>query len=517
MRFEQPTYQDTLRRVFEFEKYNNNTDFFIELDYFVNRDNFVSGLNDDFNKSKPLDTYLCAENGKKIFRNFNIFELSSKGYRLIKEEIAVVNYDEDVYKITETYGYAPSDYFIEQDTEIVQMLGYETKIVGGMEVSLKPFTLQHRAQGTLEINGVCQGDVVYFNRGAAYWKCGLSWRTWYGLVSAFVNVDKDQAIVSVPEFITIKKISDSGEPAQHKAFGGKDLLMMQGPAPTPHLWSRCIPSKNQIVPVENIIRISTSKPQMIRKTTLVNRNGVEVGDAKRGETVKNLYNRKDHCNVSVDFSEYAQTQGKQADTFWVVEDNTIERVGNLWKQIIKVSEPLLMEGWYIPENSEDDEAYKIYLGETESNAGYFMSFYKVPEDELKIYKIVEGLSDMAMSDDVKNSLKSSLVYVVKEQKNGYEQKIHSGTIEWNEKYAQWIDPENSRRIKINGNIVYPNARLDVFVEEVAANIDNFVNDLNLDTTKAYTCEFFEDDEKLAARTVAFDNEAQIWVDKNDSY
>lgn len=514
MRFEQPTYQDTLRKIFEFEKYNNNTDFFIELDYFVNRDNFVSELNDDFNKSKPLDTYLCAENGKKIFRNFNIFELSSKGYRLIKEEIAVVNYDEDVYKITETYGYAPSDYFIEQDTEIVQMLGYETKIVGGIEVSLKPYTLQHKSQGIVEINGVCQGDVVYFTRGAAYWKCGLSWRTWYGLVSAFVRVDNDLGIISMPGFITVSKISESGEPAQHKWYGGQEVMMGDGPFPSPHLWSRCIPSKSQIVPVENIVIIWPTKPDMIRKTVLVNRNGVEVGDAKRGEIVKNLYNRKDRCNVSVDFSEYAETQGKQADTFWVVEDNTIERVGNLWKQIIKVSEPLLMDGWDIPENSEDDESYKIYLGVTESNAGYFMSFYKDPEDELKIYKIVEELSYMAMGD-VNNSLKSPLVYVVKEQRIGYEQKIHSGTIEWNEKYNHWIDPVYSRKVVVNNNLVYPKTITDFFVEDVAPKINEYVSDLNLNPESEYVCAYYEDNRLLENRTIAFDDNAQIWVDKNE--
>lgn len=108
-RFDTPTYQDTWRRVYKFARYADKTNYFIEVDYFVNRDAFKSRV--DRNSPPALDLTLKAENGRRIFRNLSSAvreEISTRNYVLLTESESAVNESQDMLKITETYGYAPN-------------------------------------------------------------------------------------------------------------------------------------------------------------------------------------------------------------------------------------------------------------------------------------------------------------------------------------------------------------------------------------------------------------------------
>lgn len=107
--FNTPTYQDTWRRVYKFERFADKTNYFIEVDYFVRRDAFKSRVNR--NSPPALDLTLKAENGKRIFRNLSAAvreEISTRNYVLLTESESAVNESQDILKITETYGYAPN-------------------------------------------------------------------------------------------------------------------------------------------------------------------------------------------------------------------------------------------------------------------------------------------------------------------------------------------------------------------------------------------------------------------------
>ncbi len=117
-----PQYQDTFRYNWEFEQYDNNrTEFWLEVDYFINRDAFETRIVN--NTSPSLDWDVRAENKKKIFRDFNVSKYSSRGYKLLKELPDIANADEDILKVTELYGYAPSQTFVQYGSGTVQIPG----------------------------------------------------------------------------------------------------------------------------------------------------------------------------------------------------------------------------------------------------------------------------------------------------------------------------------------------------------------------------------------------------------
>ena len=107
--FNTPTYQDTWRRVYKFERYADKTNYFIELDYFVRRDAYQSRVNRS--SPPPLDMALKAENGRGIFRGLSAAvreEIAGRNYVLLTERESAANESQDILKITETYGYAPN-------------------------------------------------------------------------------------------------------------------------------------------------------------------------------------------------------------------------------------------------------------------------------------------------------------------------------------------------------------------------------------------------------------------------
>lgn len=123
-KFKTPQYQDTFRYNWAFEKYGDKTNFWLEIDYFINRENFETRTS-----NRPLlDFNLRAENREKIFRNFSstqIAILQAKGYKLLAENVIPSNADEDILKVTELYGYATSNSYTLTGSEVYSFLPIE--------------------------------------------------------------------------------------------------------------------------------------------------------------------------------------------------------------------------------------------------------------------------------------------------------------------------------------------------------------------------------------------------------
>ncbi len=107
--FNSPCYDDTFRRNYFFKEYKNFTEYFIELDYWIMREAFVSRIGATLNLDQTH--YDGSGNGGKIFRDVSTTELATfaaRGYFLGDETIdAGTSKFGDIYHVTELYVYAP--------------------------------------------------------------------------------------------------------------------------------------------------------------------------------------------------------------------------------------------------------------------------------------------------------------------------------------------------------------------------------------------------------------------------
>ena len=114
--FDNRCYDDLFRRVFEFEQYGGRKDiFWIELDYYITRDCFVSRI------GAELDVSMKSFSGNEIFRDaLDRDAIAAIPYKVIDERVEPQTAFQDIYKVTEVYGYAPSETFNSYSGEVVQ-------------------------------------------------------------------------------------------------------------------------------------------------------------------------------------------------------------------------------------------------------------------------------------------------------------------------------------------------------------------------------------------------------------
>ncbi len=116
--FKTPAYDCLFRRKFEFEKFGRMDIYWIELDYWIDRDSFESRI------GRPLDVNMVSYGGIPIFKDARDKSfIASKNMVLIKETPSVQLGFQDVYKVTELYGYAPDETFIQHSAEVVSFPG----------------------------------------------------------------------------------------------------------------------------------------------------------------------------------------------------------------------------------------------------------------------------------------------------------------------------------------------------------------------------------------------------------
>ena len=114
--FDNRCYDDLFRRVFEFEQYGGRKDiFWIELDYYITRDCFVSRI------GAELDVSMKSFSGNEIFRDaLDRDAIAAIPYKVIDERVEPQTAFQDIYKVTEVYGYAPPETFNSYSGEVVQ-------------------------------------------------------------------------------------------------------------------------------------------------------------------------------------------------------------------------------------------------------------------------------------------------------------------------------------------------------------------------------------------------------------
>ena len=114
MDFTKPQYDCLFRRNFEFEQYGNKEHFWIELDYYILRDSYTTRV------GRALDTNMLSAGGQPIFTGSVKEQIAAKNMTLINEDVAPVTRWQDIYKVTELYGYAPDETFYTYSGEVVQ-------------------------------------------------------------------------------------------------------------------------------------------------------------------------------------------------------------------------------------------------------------------------------------------------------------------------------------------------------------------------------------------------------------
>lgn len=114
--FDNRCYDDLFRRVFEFEQYGGRKDiFWLELDYYITRDCFVSRI------GAELDVSIKSFSGNEIFRDaLDRNTIAAIPYKVIDERVEPQTAFQDIYKVTEVYGYAPPETFNSYSGEVVQ-------------------------------------------------------------------------------------------------------------------------------------------------------------------------------------------------------------------------------------------------------------------------------------------------------------------------------------------------------------------------------------------------------------
>ena len=123
--FNSPCYDDTFRRVFFFDQYNDHDEYFIELDYWIMREAYTSRMGQELNFQQIY--YDDAGGGENIFRDVSANERSKLQARkyFVGEERIDISHSRfgDIYKVTELYVCAPRDGVISK-----KFVSYESDI-----------------------------------------------------------------------------------------------------------------------------------------------------------------------------------------------------------------------------------------------------------------------------------------------------------------------------------------------------------------------------------------------------
>lgn len=172
--FNSPCYDDIFRRNYVFdEEFGDVENYFIELDYWIMREAFVS------RRHNPLDLelrhYDNGGNAKKIFRDVSASEsavLSARNYIVLAENIDVSSsVFGDIYHVTETYGYVPNKVFVTHESRLVN--SYAWVLNSGATFTSVVFDLDANCWKITDSSKLLNvGDQLYakivFQNGVAY-------------------------------------------------------------------------------------------------------------------------------------------------------------------------------------------------------------------------------------------------------------------------------------------------------------------------------------------------------------
>lgn len=314
-KFATPQYQDTFRYNWEFEQYNDKSNYWLELDYFINRDNFATRV------GLPLDLDVQCERGAKIFRNLGASQLAairSRAYKLINESVDISNADEDILKITELYGYAPASAFNVYSFDPIQKFGFEDPR-GELTLTGQTNNTSYGIQfdeglGRFFIFPANSADLAQINTGDT--------------IRINFPVHKTYYEISCPEVEVLRKTSNSFETASFSgAYVGGDGAPAETDIRNYSKWRpwtihrSCLfsPSNSYITNLRNEVQYFSAKPDIVKRLEPKLGNGV-VSDRISSATTPS---DTEWINMITNGTEYPAV------------DSEIEQVYTLWKRTTK--------------------------------------------------------------------------------------------------------------------------------------------------------------------------------------
>ena len=186
-----PVYLQGFEYVNYFNDYKSNSDNWIKLVYYIDRDRFKSSLG----TNKVLRNH-TAYNGNSIFNTGDKIDFDK--YRL-KEETVEASDIPNVYKVSEIYGYAPDFVHTYYKSSLVNRIGYvDTSVVANCKVGTAAYVpesdeIKIRVSATNQTNLLQNfkvGDVVTFSRQQNFANAGGSIQTLYGGRSSKTQIKK---------------------------------------------------------------------------------------------------------------------------------------------------------------------------------------------------------------------------------------------------------------------------------------------------------------------------------------
>ena len=191
--YQQPQYCQSYNKTYPFSEYGDYTNFFVELVYYIHKDTFTSKL------GSPLTNHL-AMNGEFIFSDFDNIDFTK--YQLLNEKVEDTDIP-NVKMVTEIYGYAPDEAYVDYTAEPVTYFGYVDPS-GARQSSITDMSFVDATQRQIKVKLPTEdlayfglGDVVTFHRPFA--QSGMSQQ--YALRSAdCVIIEKTSDAVIVYTF-----------------------------------------------------------------------------------------------------------------------------------------------------------------------------------------------------------------------------------------------------------------------------------------------------------------------------
>lgn len=299
--FNNRCYEDVYRRIFQFQEYGDMSHFWIELDYYIVRDKFLSRL------GESLDINISAYGGSKIFADaVDRDTINSRAYKVINESIEPQGELQDIYKVTELYGYAPSKIFITHTNEVVGMPG--TMDASG---SISKF-----ASGF----GYSESDSeIWFSDNNGDFAVGDSIYFYSPLIAGASSLTSTRSTISRREGYTVyasdvqwvAQTDGASYTTRQVVNAGRSIYARRSYSETP--------ASNMAMPIQNFITFHETLPGLEQKFVVVNSNGSET-DTITSSTTPNMEEWK---------------QWKADGTLIIPVEPELENVYTLFKKTVK--------------------------------------------------------------------------------------------------------------------------------------------------------------------------------------
>ena len=313
--FNNKCYDDLFRRVFQFQEYGDMTNFWLEFDYYITRDRFVSRL------GESLDVNIRSFSGEKILRDAADAEtIASRAYKVINETIEPQGDWQDIYKVTELYGYAPSNSYENFGCEIVQRFGTED-LSGQTTQQCFPGNRSTYDAG-LDIFWIDMDTrISNFNVGDIVNCVGIGIDNFYNFSSPQVSIEAiDGQKMEVRAFEVTCGTSGFtiGKQDTINVINRLSTTYWNGKVYMHRLFFASSP-RNRLVNVRSIVTYHDSLPGIIERFSPIDGTGAEV------DTITNV--------TTPTIDEWKNRIA--ANDEYVVQDSEIEAVYTLYKRTVK--------------------------------------------------------------------------------------------------------------------------------------------------------------------------------------